>query len=81
LTAISEPRENNSMNSGLFRVAAGAGIATGPTIETKAAASAALHKVLPVSAQATAEAKLFCDGCVLNGMNVRNKTTYDAATL
>jgi hypothetical protein len=39
LTAISEPRENNSMDSGLFRVAAGAGIATGPTIETKAAAS------------------------------------------
>src|ERR1700691_60250 len=28
-----------------------------------------------------AKAKFFCDGCVLNGMNLRNKTTYDAATL
>jgi hypothetical protein len=36
---------------------------------------------LPVPASPIAEAKLFCDGCVDNGMKAQNKTTYDAATL
>jgi hypothetical protein len=37
--------------------------------------------MLPMPAPPIAEAELFCDGCVFNGMNVRNKTAYDAATL